>query len=222
MAAWSLLTGLGILPPRLYDFELPLQDHLLQKLPYHFILGEDISVLQVRHGMALIWVYGFFALSTLSTLRTVRYILQDNRLPPRRRHLLLASAISKLASPCIVSACALAFDDSAVPSDLGGIRYPSLCVGLVFCIMTIKVIVFGMARMAYASVQLDIVPLVAMVLLHDFWRQQQQLVFVDLLFPLASIAYLIRLVWWTRLAIDQLCRRLNVDLFRIQTKCKKG
>ena len=66
------------------------------------------------------------------------------------------SAMSKLVSPlllAIVGVWGLTDFVNAV----------SLSLGLCFCLITIKLIVFSMARMAYASIQTDIMPLVLVV-----------------------------------------------------------
>ena len=79
-----------------------------------------------------------------------------------------------------------------------------------FCMITIKLIVFGMARMAYASIQMDILPLVIVAVYAKFNKIND-----PVLFQVLDCWYLLRLLYWTHQAIQQLCERLNIQLFRI-------
>lgn len=212
MALWSICTGLGILDRSIYDKDVPwLQLDRAYKIPLaKFILCADhetcqTGALQVRHIIVLGWVYGFFGLSILSFLRLFAVIGSSS---PR----VVGSALSKMTSPLLL--CALALIATPLSNkSLGGIRYPSLAIGLCFCLITIKLVVFGMARMAYASIQIvDLTPIAIIAWLHhqapdQYWRQ--------LLYPLATVGYMSRLIWWTKEAVNPLCKHLNVKLFRI-------
>lgn len=221
MAMWSIITGLsgmmGMVGPRqVYSQELSWLTNLVEYLPgaKKILLGAQDDVpaasmgtCQVRHLIILLWVYGFLPLSLLSFLRLLPSLKHGSR--PKA----IGSALSKLLSPIIL--CTIAYVAQPLSEELGGIRYPSLAIGLCFCIITIKLIVFGMARMAYASLQwADIVPLMLVVFLHQqnptqHWRQ--------LLYPLAAAGYVLRLVWWTQAAVEPLCRRMNIKLFQINS-----
>lgn len=215
MGFWSLLSGLvgGEMTKTVYDQVLPLQEMLQDKLPFvSLILGDGYggggssSLLLVRHGFVLFWVYGFFVLSMLSMLRVVRH--------PGLSNQDLVGAMTKLIGPIVL------LISSSCLGGIGGIRYPSLAIGLVFCSLTIKLIVFGMAHMAYASIQLEILPLVVLVILLRSQLLPSEKT-TEWLFPLACLGYWMRLVWWTRAAIRQLCQRLNIQLFRIPHPAKK-
>jgi hypothetical protein len=171
---------------------------------------------------------------------------------------LVASAVSKWIPPMILCALDLGWCNSsnnftttsttttnhnsniATPDN---IRFPSLCLGLCFCFLTIKLVVFGMARMAYASIQWpDLVPLMMIVMVHvtvlaqkeeeddDGSRGRASWSVIlkdrshDLYRLLLTLAYLARLVLWTRSVVNPLCQRMNIHLFRINhdpSKTKK-
>jgi hypothetical protein len=225
MAVWSIASGVfGMLLPNddgelttlVYDRELPtVVQELLPSIPTTtWILGiseddDDSSLLQVRHAIVLVWVYGLCGLSMLSLTRVYRHLqFQPNFAK------LWWSAVSKLVfGPLLLAVVSITLLQPLSPS-AGGIRYPSLCLGLVFCVITIKLVVFGMARMAYASLQLDVLPIIwgAMTIASQHLSSIMNL---ELLFPLMTVGYLVRLVWWTRTAISQLCHKLQIQAFRI-------
>jgi ethanolaminephosphotransferase len=226
MAIWSLLTGVGLMSRAAYDQQVPrmMQDYLPNLPGSRLILGDDDDdepIFQVRHGIVLFWVYGFVVLSVLSLTRVTQHLRYSNS-PPK----VCLSAVSKLASPVLLCALVFVVTSSTKPSSTDastttGVRYPSLAIGLVFCIITIKLIVFGMAKMAYSSLQLDVLPLLVMAVLKN-----QEVLPVEyaapLLYPLATAAYLCRLGWWTHAAVDQLCQRLHIQLFRITPTTKSA
>eukprot|EP00980_Cylindrotheca_fusiformis_P018282 scaffold5966_cov118-Cylindrotheca_fusiformis.AAC.7 len=226
VALWGIGTGLGLLDQSIYSQPIPayLNDLLWSKLPtVRLIIANDRdeaeNTLYYRDLFILIWVYGYGVLAILSFLRVVSKVPSSPKM--------LFSALTKLISP--VSLCIAAIyvgleledtdgnDAAAVDvSKYGGVRFPSLCIGLVFCTITIKLIVYGMAHMSYASLQLDVFPIWLIVgfyqLLGSF---PNKVAILQQVFVLASVAYLVRLIWWTRTAIDQICQRLNIEAFAV-------
>jgi ethanolaminephosphotransferase len=245
MALWSILTGMGIFDREIYSDELPskLQEWVLKVPGASVVLGDDyvgsydsVKPLLLRHLIILGWVLGYSLLALSSILRVASHVRSVSR---------LSVAVSKLVSPLFLCASALYMvhpitvsevdangKNSIIAVDVldcfGGVRYPSLAFGLAFCSITIKLIVFGMAKMRYASIQLDILPLGLLVVFyrdimihlssrgdpvipsfHGDFRT------IDLLFPMAAVLYFMRLVWWTQTAIHQLCQKMGIPLFRI-------
>jgi hypothetical protein len=107
------------------------------------------------------------------------------------------SAVSKLLlGPLLLVWVSVTYLQPLSSPSSGGIRYPSLCLGLVFCIITIKMVVFGMACMAYASLQLDMLPIIlGMMMTSHYYNSSSTSINLDLLFPLMTVGYLIRLLW---------------------------
>jgi hypothetical protein len=207
-----------------------------------------LLLLQVRHVFVLLWVYGFCGLSMLSLSRVFQHLRFQSQQTPNFAKLLWSavsnnlvfqpdcakllwsslsndaaklwwSAVSKLLlGPILLAAVSVTYLQPL--SSSGGIRYPSLCLGLVFCIITIKMVVLGMARMAYASLQLDMLPMmIGMIMASHSYNSSTSTSTstMDLLFPLMTVGYLVRLLWWTRTAIFQLCHKLQIQAFRLTT-----
>lgn len=135
-----------------------------------------------------------------------------------------ALAYSKLLSPFLVFfAAAHLTPIEAVQQE---VRYISIAAGLCLGLLAIKVIVFSMARMAYATFQMDIVPIVV-VLGFIKWEleyaPQRRLTPLGLTFVLQLLCgyYLFRIMYWTSIAINQLCEKLDVNLLTIKPKKKK-
>jgi hypothetical protein len=121
---------------------------------------------------------------------------------------IFASAMSKFLSPLLLAVVAIwGLTDALDASAHAG----SLSLGLCYCLITTKLIVYSMARMAYASIQLDILPLVGVVTLARLLNVNH-----SMLFTLLDLLYLGRLLYWIHKAIGQLCERLQISLFRIK------
>jgi hypothetical protein len=119
-----------------------------------------------------------------------------------------AMSVFKLATPL-----ALSF----VPLNPNELRLVSLTMGLALSLITIKLIVFSMAKQPYAVVQFDaIVALVvaASTYYDERWKEPG----IRLVWKLACLYYLVRLLWWTHAAIGQICMRMKIELFRIKVK----
>jgi hypothetical protein len=132
-------------------------------------------------------------------------------------------ACAKLLSPTIMAAMVLVvISKEAIQQQA---RFISISVGLCYCFITIKIIVLSMARMAYANIQLEILPLVlvyAFIAYEYDYADYRRLKPKGLTFLLQTLSayYLIRLLLWTRVAVQQLCERLDVYLFTIKPKKK--
>eukprot|EP00814_Leptocylindrus_danicus_P016649 CAMPEP_0116021058 /NCGR_PEP_ID=MMETSP0321-20121206/10161_1 /TAXON_ID=163516 /ORGANISM="Leptocylindrus danicus var. danicus, Strain B650" /LENGTH=359 /DNA_ID=CAMNT_0003491857 /DNA_START=28 /DNA_END=1104 /DNA_ORIENTATION=+ len=65
------------------------------------------------------------------------------------------SAVSKLISPALLIASIFLLPPSVIVNHT---RYVSVCLGLIFSLITKKMIVYSMAKMTYASIQIEIIP----------------------------------------------------------------
>ncbi|KAL3808670.1 hypothetical protein ACHAXA_001242 [Cyclostephanos tholiformis] len=122
------------------------------------------------------------------------------------------NAMTKLVSPMALCAAAM-----IIPPDAIRTRYLSVALGLAFSILTKKMIVFSMAKMAYAVVQFDVVPL----LLGSVWiRSDTRLTRAGADFVLGVLCfwYAFRLLRWINVTINQICERLDIYCFRLKKK----
>jgi ethanolaminephosphotransferase len=103
----------------------------------------------------------------------------------------------------------------------------TLALGLAFCLITIKIIVFSMARMAFASFQLSLVPLVVVSWCLRYpeyipwWTISSIISSNTMKQPMEwalDLYYLIAISLWAHRAITQLCEKLQIQLFRIGSK----
>ena len=122
------------------------------------------------------------------------------------------NAMTKLLSPLALCTAAM-----IVPPDAIRTRYLSVTLGLAFSILTKKMIVFSMAKMAYAAVQFDVLPL----LLASVWiRYDIRLTRTGSDFVLGVLCFwfAFRLLRWTNVTINQICERLDIYCFRLKKK----
>jgi ethanolaminephosphotransferase len=196
MALWSLLTG--VFGREVYEVTVfrwkdtsPPPDAVL-------LLTGGLQEVQVRHVAAVLWVCLIVGLTTLSYVRVYRHIDGNGRV--------FLSALSKLAlGPWLLSFVGVYVN-----------RQSTLALGLSFCLITIKIIVFSMARMAYASLQLSIVPFVLTSLwLRYFDHPDLTETVKDNIEWALDVYYLVTISIWVHQAITQLCEKLQIKLFRI-------
>jgi hypothetical protein len=179
---------------------------LLQLLPT--TLAEALSSdLEIRHGLLLGFAAAMAVLICLSVSRVLHHATV--RTSPRKR----LSALSKLATPALLVVAPLLLPNTLLTNET---RLVSLVVGLALCLVTIKLIVFGMAKRSYATVQFDAVP----ALLVLAWMRVDAR-FTDrgrhALLVVTTVWYLLRIYSWTASAIRQICQRLDIYLFTIKS-----
>lgn len=222
----SILRGLGVLgDDSVLSQPLPewanLKDGLASYVPGACFFLERESpeapadgILQLREGLLLLWIYSVTALVSPSLVRITNHILKTTPKESTysKRHL-LCSALSKLVSPVVVFLLSLQIQPLA--PELGGVRYPSLVFGLAYCMVTIKVIVLGMAHMPYASVQwADLLPVFILVGL-DLGVGRETYPEIEYAYPVVAVCQILRLLWWTRQATGALCQALKINVFTI-------
>merc|ERR1711933_633414 len=95
-------------------------------------------------------------------------------------------------------------------------RYSSLTMGLTYCILTNKIIVFCMARMSYAFVQIDAVifGIFASLISYDISQEDGYLTpfTLSLAWKISATICLIRFLWWTVIAMNQIATKLNINI----------
>ena len=218
VALWSIVTGL-IIKPSFYNNELPTSIDTILANYFTLILGKDQDTFQVKHLILVLWVGMLGSLSLLSLVRVTKHLKYDVKLT--------ASAYSKLLSPALCCAVALL----AFPALPASVRYQSLSFGLCLCLITIKIIVLSMAKMSFASIQIDIMPLLIVstsvmmfmspktssVIINDHIAN---LPIIEYSYEVLSLYYLLRIIFWAHEACTQLCDRLNISMFTIKEKSK--
>lgn len=163
-----------------------------------------LEVAQVRDAMALGWYTMTTILVALSVTRVCRHVAPTQRLP----------ALLKLVTPLAVwyLACTR-IPDNVLDTNL---RTISLAVGVSCSLITIKLIVFSMARQSYAILQKEAIPILVGVL----WTRDERWteLGVRTLWRALGAYYVIRLVLWNKAAIEQICERMGIQLFVIKAK----
>ena len=143
-------------------------------------------------------------------------------------------AFGKFLSPFLVALPVLfVLPEKAIIQEC---RLISVSCGLCFVLITIKMIVLSMARMTYACIQMDILPLLGVLAFvtweYDYVPQyysdangtpatpRLKPLGLHFLFQALSVFYVIRIIQWTHTAMHQLCERLDVYIFTIKHKKK--
>lgn len=122
------------------------------------------------------------------------------------------SAISKHLSPLLITATPFILPYHLIQNEA---REVSLAMGLLLCLITVKMVVFSMAKMSYASIQLDVVPYFLFIIcLHFIERRQIQKTSLVLF----CLWHTFRLLLWSRHAILTLTERLDIYCFSIKKK----
>mmetsp|Transcript_21922 Transcript_21922/g.30809 ORF Transcript_21922/g.30809 Transcript_21922/m.30809 type:complete len:253 (-) Transcript_21922:195-953(-) len=246
MGVMTILNGLFI-PP---DFYFQTLESLLSPIvsfpsihnrinshnPNAASLLESLFELPLNTFLVYAWMVIITTLVTQSALRVIRSPhLQSNhkaiyggssttKKQRRSYHLTLLSAFSKLLTPLLLSI----LPPILLPHDffVHHVRSYTLASGLLFCLLTKKIIVLSMARMAYATFQLEVVPfaLAMLWILNGGADAGAGSVGSTIgnvpAMVLCALWYLLRLMYWVNGAITQICRRLDIYCFTIKHKKK--
>jgi hypothetical protein len=163
-----------------------------------------VEIRQLRDLLALGWYCMMTVLVILSVIRVLKHVVPRQRFP----------AILKLATPFLVFYAAL----QLIPDEIlqRELRIISLGIGLTTCLITIKLIVFSMARQTYGVFQWDALPLlVAIACTCDLnWTPLG----MTRLWQWICVWFVFRIIQWNHAAIQQICHRMGIQLFVIKTK----
>jgi ethanolaminephosphotransferase len=199
MAVWSLVTGLfgrGIYYQTVFGLDESHDSNPVQALLLWWTGG--LHELQVRHVASLLWIFLVIGLVSFSYVRVYNFVGGDLKV--------FFSALSKLAlGPWLLSYVGIIVNQQS-----------TLALGLAFCLITIKIIVFSMARMAFASLQLSILPFVVVSMWLKYGKHGILTEDVKQNLELGlDVYYIVTISYWAHRAILQLCEKLQIQLFRI-------
>jgi ethanolaminephosphotransferase len=192
-------------------YSQPLADWLpasliLESLPLEHLGIKNVQDFQLKHAAMLGWYCLSIFLCILSFSRVLFHLSTFWE---------RFGAFSKLISPFLLSVAPFGVDSTILAREL---RWFSLAYGLALTQITIKLIVFSMAKQSFAAVQLkEVFPLTVLsywIRTDAKWRDPG----IRLVLQLVTFAYLIRILRWTASAIGQLTERLDVYLFTIKPK----
>jgi hypothetical protein len=192
----SLVDRVALFSKPLKEVLEPLGSSVVQTIP------DAVIEMEVRH----VAICGWIAMSGILMVLSIRRVLTHQRVNSG------FNALSKLFTPAAL--CVAAF---MVPPTAVRTRYLSVTLGLSFSILTKKMIVFSMAKMPFAAVQWDAIPL----LLTTVWiRLDNNLTKMGADFVLGVLCfyYTWRLLHWANITIDQICAKLDINCFTIKKK----
>jgi ethanolaminephosphotransferase len=170
-------------------------------------LPSVLANLELRYVSISIWIFMLLTLISLSIIRVAKYV---KSVP------VFLSAVSKLLSPFLLMVSSFLLPSMVFESHA---RYCSVAAGLLFSLITKKMIVFSMAKMAFAAIQLEVLPFVLLCI----WircdtniTKEGATLFLGIM--CCWSAY--RLTRWAGTAIDQICKRLDIYCLTIKKKTK--
>ena len=169
-----------------------------------------VATWQVKDAMLFAWFLLTVILCSLSMIRVAIHLKSfQNTL----------RAFLQLITPLAIVALALLDEfpditDRSPPSIHQAIRWKSFAVGLLYCFMTIKVIVFSMSRQCIAIVQLDVIPLLVAVGISVYDHRLTAEGHV-LLWQCLSLWWGLQLWNWAATASRQICATLGIQMFTI-------
>ena len=183
------------------------------KSPSLFVtIFNAILTLNLKHCLLIGWIVMVISIVLGCIYRVAKHVNHTTK---------FLGALTKMASPMIVAWMMVGMTPTqAIQQEA---RLISLASGLCICLITVKMIVFSMARMAYASLQKDIFPCV-LVLGFIAWEYEYtshtrlKPAGLTLLLQALTVYYIARVVYWTSIAIHQLCDKLDVYLLTIKRK----
>lgn len=178
-------------------------------LPYAVssCLPPQLIDLEMRYVSTIGWTCMVTTLIILSFIRVFTHL--DNN---KARF----GAACNLLSPFIVGICPFLLPVQYVQDNT---RYISVAAGLLFSHITKKQIVYSMAKMTFASIQLDILPFFFTCL----WIRYDERLTEEgafLAIEMLCIWHAFRLMHWAGIAIHQICERLDIWCLLIKPKKK--
>lgn len=176
-------------------------DVIVRPLVGNAVADNLFSDLKVKESIIGCWMLMMFGLMLLSTGRVWTHCQTSMKVR--------LSALSKLLTPLTLSAAPFFFARDVLAEETRAI---SLAIGLSFCLITIKLIVFSMARQAYAVIQWDTLP-IFLVTAWTAYDDNFKPAGIRLVWHLTGLWYIFRIYMWTSAAIQQILQRLNIRLF---------
>lgn len=181
--------------------------HALPQWAADEFLPDYLTQLEIRYAYVLGWAVTAIYLVVASVHRVMRHLESD-----KVRWSVRFSALSKLLVPLVTGVAPMLLPTEFLRLNA---RSVSVAMGLVFSIVTKKIIVFSMAKMAYASIQPDVLPFALACLLIRHSEHFAERGGSMLMWALCA-GYHIRLVLWARNAVEDICKKLDIWCFRIK------
>ena len=132
------------------------------------------------------------------------------------------SAVSKLLTPFLIAVAPCWLPKHVIVNET---RYISVCLGLLCSFLTKKMICFSMAKQSYASLQMEAFPYFAVIILIRCDYSNSMLIndqIAKALLGSLSMWYAYRLIKWSKMAIAQICERLDIYCFTIKNPKTKA
>lgn len=170
-----------------------------------------ISTAQMKQVGIILWVTMIGCLMVSSAYRVFHHV-----------HTLKARVVvlSKLSIPFLLACSPLLF-----PEDIRRqhVRILSETIALLFFLLTKKMIVFSMARMSFAAIQLHSVPYFLVLFWTRFYHHGSIMndansPLLHLVLQIICLYHLYLWLLWCRRAIYQICDRLDINCFSIKHK----
>eukprot|EP00557_Chaetoceros_sp_GSL56_P000375 CAMPEP_0176504278 /NCGR_PEP_ID=MMETSP0200_2-20121128/15843_1 /TAXON_ID=947934 /ORGANISM="Chaetoceros sp., Strain GSL56" /LENGTH=394 /DNA_ID=CAMNT_0017903689 /DNA_START=1118 /DNA_END=2299 /DNA_ORIENTATION=+ len=180
---------------------IPSKLHLLVTVP------EYLMNMQLRHFA----LSGWFFVEIILILGSLQRVFKHDRVVQHKVHL---TAISKLVTPALIAIAPFWLPKNIRENET---RYISICTGLLFSFLTKKMICFSMAKMTFATIQIEALPFWMIFL----WiRYDSNITEEGATVLLGGLCfwYAYRLINWSRIAIGQICKRLDIHCFTIKKK----
>jgi hypothetical protein len=169
-----------------------------------------VAKAELRHFAIAMWVTMTLCLILSSFYRVFRHDLIPS-------NAVRFSAASKLLSPLLVALVPF-FIPEHIRSD--NVRKISVACGLLTSMLTKKIIVFSMAKITFSTIQSDAVPFLVLCAWLAFDNNITPLG-ARILLRGACLFHTYKLLRWARIAIHQICERLDINCFTIKIKQKK-
>ena len=166
------------------------------------LIPDAIKDMELRHFGVCCWAVMSIILMVLS----IRRVLIHPRVQSK------FNAMSKLLTPVALSVAAFMVPPTAVRT-----RYLSVTLGLSFSILTKKMIVFSMAKMPFAAVQWDAIPLLLTTIWIRFDKNLTKMG-ADFVLGVLCFYYTWRLLHWANITINQICAKLDINCFTLKKK----
>lgn len=161
------------------------------------------SEVTLSDGLAVVWCLGNAVMIGLCISR-VRAQLNS------RQSFLIA--IGRLATPILLaSSLLLSIANKTLQSN---VRVVSTTIGLAFALMTVKIIVFSMAKQPFGALQMEALPCVVLLISSEHLSESS----AGLCWRFLLACYFVYFSQWTRSVIHQLCDHLGIRLVVIQKK----
>ncbi len=172
-------------------------------------LPSVILDMELRHFGLTVWLITsvVLILNSFYSVMTHEFVTTHN---------LRFSALSKLLTPFLVVAAPCWLPNHIIVNETRSI---SVCLGLLCCLLTIKMICFSMAKQSFASIQMEAFPYFAVIILINCDYSNNMLIndqIATLLLGSLSVWYAYRLVKWGKNAIAQITERLDIYCFSIK------